>query len=83
MKLSAGKLSFFFLVFYSITQLTKLTPWLHDPQIQPTGSAIYHLGGKAQLHQISYEVKLHSYLFSQLSYVAIITIMADLGCVTY
>lgn len=86
-KLSTGNLFWFLFwfgfVFYSITQLTKLTPWPHDPQIQPTGNGIYHLGGKAQLHQISYKVQLHSCLFSRLSYVVIIIIKADLGCATY
>lgn len=74
---------FFFSVFYSITQLAKLTSWPLDLQIHPTGSGMYHLGGKAQLHQITYKVKLHSYLLSQLSKVAIITTKADVGCVTH
>lgn len=67
MKLLTGKLLGIF-VSYSIIQLTKLTSWPCDSLIQPTGSRTYHLGVKAQLHQLSYEVKLHSHLFSRLNH---------------
>lgn len=64
------------LLLFSI-QSSSWPDWLHDLQIQTRSSKIHHLGGMAQLHQFTFKIKLNFYLFTWLSFVAIITIKAN------